>query len=189
MFCRKTDILSEPIATMIIGYGNSMRADDGAGPALVEQLAELLPNHEAAGVRLIACPQLTPELAADIAQAKKVLFVDASIMVKAGHVRIRQVHPDTAGMTMGHHFTPATVLALADHVFAARPATWLAAIGCESLAMDNQLTPRIAGTVERLARHIKYQLLLQYGFHNQEPNVRSTNSIYVVNMQTRKKGS
>ncbi|HEY9173382.1 MAG TPA: hydrogenase maturation protease, partial [Verrucomicrobiae bacterium] len=59
----------QPIADLlVIGYGNTLRRDDGIGPKVAEAVAELnLP-----GVRSLACPQLTPELAEPIAHAKRV---------------------------------------------------------------------------------------------------------------------
>lgn len=170
MFCRETDISVSGPDILIIGYGNSMRADDGAGPALIEQLDALLAQKRTTAVRLIACPQLMPELAADISEARKVLFVDASVAVKPGRVRITRVEPDAVRMTMGHHFSPTSLLSMAGSAFGACPAAWVAEVGCESLEMDDRLSDRTAATVERLARHLMYHLARRPGSADQALN-------------------
>jgi hydrogenase maturation protease len=59
--------------TLVIGYGNSLRGDDGVGPLVAEQVAEWnLPD-----VRSLSVHQLTPELASEMALAKTVIFIDA----------------------------------------------------------------------------------------------------------------
>ena len=48
---------------LVIGYGNSLRRDDGVGPRVAEAIEELnLP-----GVRTLVCQLLTPEFADPIA--------------------------------------------------------------------------------------------------------------------------
>ena len=60
---------------LVIGYGNTLRGDDGVGPRVVEAIGTLgLP-----GVRTLICPLLTPELADPISRAEKVIFVDAAM--------------------------------------------------------------------------------------------------------------
>ena len=60
-------------APLVIGFGNRLRSDDGTGLWLAEQLqAQRTP------MQVLACQQLTPELAAAVGAAKAVLFVDAS---------------------------------------------------------------------------------------------------------------
>ncbi len=170
MFCRETDISTSGLDLLIIGYGNSMRADDGAGLALIEQLDALLAQKRTTGVRLIACPQLMPELAADISEAGKVLFVDASVAVQPGRVHIARIDPDEPRMTLGHHFSPASLLSLARTSFGACPAAWVAEVGCESLEMDDRLTDTTAATIDRLARHLMYHLARRPGNAEQALN-------------------
>jgi hypothetical protein len=49
---------------LVIGYGNTLRGDDGVGPRVAEAIEELnLP-----GVRTLVCQLLTPEFADPIAR-------------------------------------------------------------------------------------------------------------------------
>ena len=60
---------------LIIGYGNTLRGDDGVGPRVAETVAALnLP-----GVRALVCPMLMPEIADPISRAHTVIFVDAAV--------------------------------------------------------------------------------------------------------------
>ena len=60
---------------LVIGYGNTLRGDDGVGPRVAEAIHQLaLP-----GVRALVCPMLTPELADPISRAHTVIFVDAAV--------------------------------------------------------------------------------------------------------------
>ena len=65
---------------LIIGYGNPLRGDDGLGWRAAEQLAEIIPQSEA---EVIACHQLTPELAEPISRARLVIFIDMSLELAA----------------------------------------------------------------------------------------------------------
>ncbi|MGJ3249237.1 MAG: hydrogenase maturation protease [Elainellaceae cyanobacterium] len=58
---------------LMIGYGNTLRCDDGVG----YRVAEIVAGWNLAGVRSLSVHQLTPDLADDIAKAEVVLFVDA----------------------------------------------------------------------------------------------------------------
>jgi hydrogenase maturation protease len=58
---------------LIIGYGNTLRSDDGVGYLIAETIATWnLPQ-----VKAIARHQLTPDLVEDIALMETVIFIDA----------------------------------------------------------------------------------------------------------------
>ena len=112
---------------LVIGYGNTLRRDDGAGVWVAEAvMAWGLPE-----VRAIARHQLTPELAAEMAEAETVVFVDArSPEVNPGAVAIAPLalpDPDTAlGNT--HASNPAALLALTHYLYAQSPQAYLLTI-------------------------------------------------------------
>ena len=62
---------------LLIGIGNPLRGDDGVGGFLVEELARERGVKGPLGVELRSVHQLTPELAPLVADASRVLFVDA----------------------------------------------------------------------------------------------------------------
>ena len=58
---------------LVIGYGNTLRSDDGVGPRVAMAVA----SREWPGFNAIAVQQLTPELAEPLAAAELAIFVDA----------------------------------------------------------------------------------------------------------------
>jgi hydrogenase maturation protease len=96
---------------LVIGYGNDLRSDDGAGRAVAEMVSDLaLP-----GVEVRTMSQLTPELTLEISGRRKVVFVDAD--VDATEVTVRPVTAGPpGGGAMTHHGDPATLLSLTANV-------------------------------------------------------------------------
>jgi Ni,Fe-hydrogenase maturation factor len=64
---------------LVIGIGNPLRGDDGVGRWLAQRAGRWL-----APAQLRTVQQLTPELAADIALASRVLFIDAWLVPGGG---------------------------------------------------------------------------------------------------------
>jgi len=109
---------------LVIGYGNTLRGDDGAGPEVARVVAEWgLP-----GVRALAVHQLTPELAPEVASAARVVFVDASIDPPNGAIELRLLGPKAAVGSLGHISDPQTLLKLAHEVYGGCPDAWLVTI-------------------------------------------------------------
>jgi Ni,Fe-hydrogenase maturation factor len=95
---------------LVIGVGNDLRGDDGAGRAVVEQVTRAA----VPGVRAIWSQQLVPELVEPLATARLIVFVDAT-HPPAEHPDA--VHPDAEHPETGN---PDTAHAEARH--ANRPA-------------------------------------------------------------------
>jgi hydrogenase maturation protease len=122
-------------ALLVLGYGNTLRSDDGVGPKVADAVGALgLP-----GVRTLACALLTPELAEPISQAETVVFVDAAVDAPL-EVQLRPVAPADSSQVMAHAANPATMLALARDVFSHAPKAWLLTIPIEDLAIGDQLS-------------------------------------------------
>ena len=86
-------------AALVIGYGDTLRCDDGAGP----RVAELFAATDGVAVRIRG--QLVPELADDMRGREVVVFVDAAATLEAGAVAVRRLAasdaPKAPGLT--HH--------------------------------------------------------------------------------------
>lgn len=109
---------------LIIGIGNTLRRDDGAGWFFAEALAAAL---EMTGrrVHLELHQQITPELAVEAAdlQPAAVLFVDASIAIDEATFT-----PLTEGVSeasTGHNLTPTMLLTLMRRLYAVDAPAWL----------------------------------------------------------------
>jgi hydrogenase maturation protease len=125
-----------PADLLVIGYGNTLRRDDGVGPKVAEAVGALaLP-----GVRAMACALLTPELAEAVSQAAIVIFVDAAVDAPR-EVQMRQLAPAGSSQIMAHAASPATLLALARDVFGHAPKAWWLTIPVEDLGIGEALSP------------------------------------------------
>jgi hydrogenase maturation protease len=108
-----------PDDVLVIGYGNTLRGDDGIGPAVAEAVAGLgLP-----GVRILVVHQLTPELAAVLADVRLAVFVDAGL--GGDPLTATPLTADAAGPVMTHAADPRGLLALARAVYGRAPEAWL----------------------------------------------------------------
>ena len=115
---------------LVIGYGNTLRKDDGVGPAAAEAVAALgLP-----GVEVLVCPLLAPELAAPISAARRVVFVDAAVDAPR-EVQLRPLAPAESSQIMAHAADPRTMIALSRDVFGHTPTAWCLTIPVEDLAI------------------------------------------------------
>ena len=115
-----------PAMVLVIGYGNTLRGDDGIGPAVAREIDRLaLPD-----VRVIVAQQLTPELAADLADARRVVFVDAAITDTP--VRVAELAPDESDPPLTHAPHPGALLALARAIYGHSPEAWLMTVTGEN---------------------------------------------------------
>ncbi|HEY5914815.1 MAG TPA: hydrogenase maturation protease [Verrucomicrobiae bacterium] len=120
---------------LIIGYGNTLRSDDGVGPRVVEAVAALnLPS-----VQTLVCALLTPELADPIARAGAVIFVDAALDAPR-EVQLRPLAPAESSQVMAHAADPRTLLALARDVFGHAPRAWWLTIPIENTGIGENLS-------------------------------------------------
>lgn len=134
---------------LVIGFGNELRGDDGVGPRVARIVAEW--NWpELAG---IAVHQLTPELAAEVAKADRVVFVDASVDVD-GPVRWRSISAETAPASLGHVVTPRWLLGMAEQMFGHTPEAWFVTIPARNLGYGEVLSSAAAGDVRTVSRQI-----------------------------------
>lgn len=108
--------------TLIIGYGNPLRGDDGAGPAVAEEV-----SRRCSGVNVLTPHQLLPELADWIAHASLVVFIDAAVDGDPGVVTCEPVrrsqHPQ-----FDHTMSPSSLLSLTCDAYGWEPPAWLVRI-------------------------------------------------------------
>jgi len=147
---------------LVIGYGNTLRRDDGVGPLVAEAVGALrLP-----GVRTLICQQLSPEHSAPVSQAHTVIFVDAAVDAPR-EVQLRQLTPGHTTQLLAHAANPVTILALARDVFGHAPAAWWLTIPAVNLDFCEGLTPEAQAGFEEAVRRV--QTLAEPFIHDPAP--------------------
>lgn len=121
---------------MIVGIGNTLRRDDGAGVAVVERLRLVLERTSAV---LVTTHQLLPELAEEAAPVRDVVFIDARMGISPGRVTVEEVEqdakPQAAGV--GHYVTPAQLLAISRALYGGSADQRAFVIGIGASDMDH----------------------------------------------------
>lgn len=132
--------------SLVVGYGNPLRSDDGIGWVIAGRLAT---DPRFAGTDVLQRHQLTPELALDISRADLVVLVDARSGAPAGSVSIERVDPAVAtGTTWSHHLSPASLVALAGELYGHAATVHVVSVGVGSLEVGEGLSPAVEAAVE-----------------------------------------
>ena len=119
---------------LVIGYGNSLRGDDGMGPSAAKLL-------RVGGIDALDVYQLTPELAERIAGARVVFFLDADAGLAPGEIAAEKLQDAASGaVPMEHCANPADLLRLAREVYGTSPEAWLMAMGGADFELGDSLS-------------------------------------------------
>lgn len=90
---------------VIIGYGNTLRGEDGFGVDVVR----LLQRKKLQDTKLLEVFQLTPELVIELMDADEILFVDAAYDPEHTYALACSLHEER-GMQLSHHISPKTIV-------------------------------------------------------------------------------
>ena len=148
---------------LILGYGNSLRNDDGVGQYVANEIAA----REWPRVRCVARTQLLPELAEDIAAANLVLFVDADVRPAIGDLEPDIVRvscltpPDVPLQTAMHSLTPEGLLALSKLLFGRSPHARLVSIPVKNTDLGDTLSPQAQQGAQAAIALIAYEVVQQ----------------------------
>jgi hydrogenase maturation protease len=142
------------VKTLVIGYGNALRGDDGVGPAVAERLAALALKD----VEVRSATQLQLEWAAEWSGYERVVLIDAA--VDGAVVSRERVLPGDGGEGEGgaHALQAGVLVSLARVLYGRAPEVWRWRIRGESFGMGDELTPGVRAAVdevtERIARFV-----------------------------------
>jgi hydrogenase maturation protease len=149
---------------LVIGYGNSLRGDDGLGRMVAARMSERAAMRRGVGgaapafrdIEVIDAHQLTPELAEPLSRADLAIFIDAAIDLPAGRVQIGPVaaEADRTGAGMAHHCGPDQLLAAAANWYGHRPEAWSISVGGGCWGPADRLSPEIERLVPALLQEI-----------------------------------
>lgn len=141
--------------TLVVGYGNPCRRDDGAGCGVIEILA----GRHGLPASLETMHQLDLTLAETICDYDRVIFVDARVCDTPEAWSSREVEAKTQDRGVTHFVTPADVLGLCRALYGHVPCGILFAIRGQDFGFGEGLSPetmqaalQVADRIEALVR-------------------------------------
>jgi molybdopterin-guanine dinucleotide biosynthesis protein A len=155
--------------TLVIGYGNLDRADDGVAyhvvKALRERLGQKTLSEDETGLQglggqtdSILLTQLVPELIHTLADYQRVIFVDAHVHEGVPDLYCSPVSAASAAPAFSHHLTPAVLLALLKTILHVEPMGHIVSIRAYDFAFHRHLSDATALMVQPAVEHILRQL-------------------------------
>ncbi|MEI8340631.1 MAG: hydrogenase maturation protease [Verrucomicrobiota bacterium] len=137
---------------LIIGCGNPLRGDDGLGWVASDCLEAVLND---SSVAIIKTQQLTPELAEPASQVDLVIIIDASHAGRPGSWKRAEIEASKNGTgKLGHHFTPAGLLAYVAALYKRTPRMLLVSVAGASFDCMETLSPTVESVLPEVVRHI-----------------------------------
>jgi hydrogenase maturation protease len=135
--------------TLIIGYGNPLRGDDGFGWHAAVRLREVIDD---AGIEILAVQQLTPELMDPISRARRVIFIDAAVGEEPGKLTVATLETTGGPAPAFTHFaTPAALLEGARSLYGAKPEALLITVVGFDFELGENLSEPMQLALESLA--------------------------------------
>ena len=139
---------SESAVTLVIGYGNRQRRDDGIGPFIVERLRRLL--HVSDTFRFLTVPKLTGEMLEELSSAGLLLFVDTTVEGLENGWRCERIAPEKslAGYQT-HCLTPPILLGLLGSLYRKTPPAWMVSVQGDDFRFGDEISPVARKRVEK----------------------------------------
>ncbi|MGO8814749.1 MAG: hydrogenase maturation protease [Terriglobia bacterium] len=141
------------LRTLIIGYGNPLRGDDGFGWHAGRLLAQALASRD---VEVMTCHQLTPELAEPLSHCGRALFIDADSKGKPGEIHRRAVRVQLpASSPFTHTCTPSGLLASAKQLFGRSPRAIIITVSAQSFEFGEALSPAVEAALPEVLAQVR----------------------------------
>jgi len=172
---RKSDgkALCEPMTRiLIIAIGNPLRGDDG----LAWRAAAMLQGEgEVPGERAphppfetIVCHQLTPELAENVAQADRVIFIDACLGSQPGKIRVNRLAPEPSqASALSHRLDPPALMQHCSEIYGTWPEAWTISMTGADYDYSQSLSAAVESQLPALV-DMAIQTILKRLAHSQE---------------------
>jgi hydrogenase maturation protease len=156
--------------TLVIGYGNVDRADDGVAYYVVNALRQRLGQKPLAdddsGLQelgaqtdTILLAQLVPELIDMLADYDQVIFVDAHVRDDVPDLYCAPVSSEYVTSPFTHHITPGMLLALLHALCQRDPVGYLVSVRGHDFDFHRSLSPVVEQLVPAAVEHIWQRLV------------------------------
>jgi len=148
--------------TLLLGWGNPDRQDDGAAWHVLAEVARRsgLPLPEEIGesfaplgesLDLLFALQLEPEFAEIVARYERVVFIDAHTGSVPNDLNVHPLDAVFQTSPLTHHFTPESCLSLTHQLYQATPEAWLVSVRGYRFGFSHQMSPETAALVSQAA--------------------------------------
>jgi len=140
--------------TLLLGYGNPDRQDDGVAWHVLHALAarlglpapdsyedEFPPNDR---LDLEFQLQLVPEMAERLAEVERVCFVDAHTGSQPAEVQLVELTSEFQRSPFTHHLTPQSLLAMGQALYGRTPQAVLLSVQGYRFEFERELSPETA---------------------------------------------
>jgi hydrogenase maturation protease len=133
-----------------------VRSDDGFGWHAARLIAQAPTG---SGAQVVTCHQLTPELAEDLSQVSRAVFLDADCQGAPGEIHEIEVQPEAATpQAFTHTCTPAGLLAAAEQLYGRRPEATAITVSAQNFEFGDTLSPAVAAALPLVVERVR-QLL------------------------------
>ncbi len=136
---------------LVVGYGNSLRSDDGLGLFAVREIQQKISRPE---IEFLEVVQLQPELAETISKKDLVIFIDAVMHGISGETHYELVFPAAKAPGMSHTTDPETLLFAAKELYGKVPKALLATVAGECFGFGTTLSPEVEASTRGLAMRV-----------------------------------
>jgi hydrogenase maturation protease len=151
--------------TLILGYGNADREDDGAAWHVLLRTARRLgrtaPEQPEEGFdlegqnpELFFSLQLTPEMAEMLAEFERVCFVDAHTGAVPTPLHIQVVESEFQNSPFTHHLTPQSCLSICQHLYGSAPEAVLVSVRGYEFGFGRNLSESTSRLVDQAVEEI-----------------------------------
>jgi len=141
--------------TIILACGNALRGDDGIALYLAHQLYGAICDAE---TEIVCSHQWLPEQAEDLSRAQVAVFIDASVALPAGEIRVQPLRGqgrELVGVT-SHAVTPGRLMNLARELFGGAPEkAYLITIGGSSFEHGSEFSDPVRKAVPAALQQIQ----------------------------------
>jgi hydrogenase maturation protease len=156
--------------TLVIGYGNIDRADDGVAHCVVNALRGFLVqkplSEDSSGLEELGSQtdsvfltQLVPELMDTISGYDQVIFIDAHVYEGMEDLHCETVSSDCAFSSFTHHVTPAMLHALLKSIYHVEPTMHIVSIRGYDFDFHRGLSEKTKSQVKPAAEYILKSLI------------------------------
>ena len=146
--------------TLLIGYGNLDREDDGVAWHILTHVARRLhipfPEDSTEELDLLDSNpaiyfslQLTPEFAEEISRFERVCFIDAHTGNYPDDLNVQKVEPEFQRSPFTHHLTPQSCLSLSQSLYGHAPEAILVSVKGYSFNFSQSLSPTTQKLMEK----------------------------------------